>query len=65
MFIPHSEADIAEMLKRIGVEKVENLFEDVPEKFRYPDLNLPDAVTEMEALQNLQEFALANDLLRI
>ena len=61
MFIPHSEADIAEMLKRIGIEKIENLFEDVPEKFRYPDLNLPDAVTEMEALQNLQEFALAND----
>lgn len=61
MFIPHSEADIAEMLNKIGIEKIENLFEDVPKKFRYPDLNLPDAVTEMEALQNLQEFAQAND----
>jgi len=61
MFIPHSDADIADMLKRIGITKVDDLFVDVPEKLRYPDLNLPEAVSEMEALKNLQEFAYAND----
>jgi glycine dehydrogenase subunit 1 len=61
MFIPHSDADIAEMLKRIGIDKVDDLFLDVPEKFRFPDLNLPQAVSEMEALRNLQDFAFAND----
>ncbi|PKN83726.1 MAG: aminomethyl-transferring glycine dehydrogenase [Chloroflexi bacterium HGW-Chloroflexi-8] len=61
MFIPHSDADIAEMLKKIGITKVDDLFTDVPEKLRYPELNLPEAVSEMEALKNLQEFAYAND----
>ena len=61
MFIPNTEADRKEMLEKIGLSKIEDLFVDVPEKFRYPDLNLPDAVSEMEALQNLSDLAIAND----
>jgi glycine dehydrogenase subunit 1 len=61
MFIPHSDAEIDAMLKKIGVENIEELFTDVPSSHRFPELNLPEAVTEMEAMQNLQDLALAND----
>jgi glycine dehydrogenase subunit 1 len=61
MFIPNTEAERKEMLEKIGLTKIEELFVDVPEKFRYPELNLPDAVSEMEALQNLSDLAIAND----
>ncbi len=61
MFIPNTEAERNEMLQRIGLSKVEDLFSDVPKEFRYPDLNLPEAVSEMETLQNLKDLAGAND----
>ncbi len=60
MFIPHSDSDKSEMLKKIGLERIEDLFQDVPEKHRFPDLNLPEAVSEMEALQNLKDLAEVN-----
>ena len=52
MFIPSTQAERAEMLKKIGLSNIEDLFADVPKEFRYPELNLPDAMSEMEALQN-------------
>ena len=30
-YFPHNEQDIKEMLKRIGVEKIEDLFTDIPQ----------------------------------
>lgn len=61
MFIPSTQAERAEMLKRIGISKIEDLFVDVPKEFRYPDLDLPEAMSEMEALQNLKDLAFANE----
>ncbi len=61
MFIPNTEAERTEMLQKVGLSKIEDLFSDVPKEFRYPDLNLPEAVSEMEALQNLKDLAIAND----
>lgn len=61
MFIPNTEAERNEMLQKVGLSKIEDLFSDVPKEFRYPDLNLPEAVSEMEALQNLKDLAIAND----
>lgn len=61
MFIPNTEAERNEMLQKVGFSKIEDLFADVPKEFRYPDLNLPEAVSEMEALQNLKDLAIAND----
>jgi len=64
MFTPHTETERAEMLKTIGVEKIEDLFTDVPEKFRFPKLDLPEALSEMEAIQQAQDFAFANETAR-
>ena len=61
MFIPHTETEINEMLKKIGVDKIEELFSDVPSSHRFPELDLPEALTEMEVFQILQDLASAND----
>jgi glycine dehydrogenase subunit 1 len=61
MFIPHTDNDREAMLKVVGVPRLEDLFRDVPEKHRFPDLDLPAALTEMEARAELQTIAAAND----
>ncbi len=61
MFIPHTDADQAAMLQTIGVDKLEDLFKDVPAKYRFPKLSLPDALSEMEAARELEDISLANE----
>ncbi|MBT3314487.1 MAG: aminomethyl-transferring glycine dehydrogenase subunit GcvPA [Anaerolineae bacterium] len=63
-YIPHSPKERDEMLAAIGVEKMEDLFTAVPEKHRYPELNLPPALTEMEAAAELSEIAQANETVK-
>ncbi|OGO62666.1 MAG: glycine dehydrogenase (aminomethyl-transferring) [Chloroflexi bacterium RBG_19FT_COMBO_47_9] len=64
MFIPHTDADRAAMLRAVGIGTLEDLFNDVPEKHRFPVLNLPPAQTEMEISSELQEMSLANESVR-
>ena len=59
-YIPHTDAERAAMLKTIGVQRVEDLFEAVPEKYRFPKLDLPEPLTEMEVMWELQSLADAN-----
>ena len=47
MFIPHTKADREAMLQVIGVDRLEDLFQDIPEDYRFPELNLPAAISEM------------------
>jgi glycine dehydrogenase subunit 1 len=61
MFIPHSDIEREDMLKTIGVEKLEDLFRDIPSENLYPKLNLPPGITEIEALEELQNIASANE----
>ena len=60
MFTPHTQKDVEVMLKSIGIEKIEDLFTEIPEKFRYPKLNLAPRLTEMEAAMELESIASAN-----
>lgn len=64
MFTPHTENERQDMLHTIGVSSLEDLFQDVPAKYRFPNLDLPPAMTEMEALDNLNYLAEANDTTR-
>ena len=52
--------DRHEMLRVIGVDRVEQLFEDVPADARYPTLELPPALTELEASRYMAELASQN-----
>jgi len=58
-FIPHTDADRKAMLEAIGVERLEALFTDVPESFRFPGLDLPRARSELEVERELQGIAKA------
>jgi len=60
MFTPHTPQEIEEMLKAVGVEAIEDLFAKVPEKHRFPELNLPKPLTEMEVADELKEISSAN-----
>jgi glycine dehydrogenase subunit 1 len=59
-YSPHTEAERAAMLEAIGVEDMHALFEDVPERVRFPRLDLPDPLSEMEAMRELASLADAN-----
>ena len=55
-YIPHSKADVERMLDAVGVARIEDLFHDVPESVRFPELDLPDGLSQMETawfLENL------------
>ena len=60
MFIPHTESERKEMLAAVGVEKVEDLFAPIPEKYRFPKLGMLEGMTEMEVSAQLKEMAEAN-----
>ncbi|HLF24802.1 MAG TPA: aminomethyl-transferring glycine dehydrogenase subunit GcvPA [Anaerolineae bacterium] len=59
-YIPHTDADRRAMLAAIGVEKIEDLFNDVPARVRFPKLNLPPAATEMEVWWEMNGLSEAN-----
>jgi glycine dehydrogenase subunit 1 len=59
-FNPHTPEDRAEMLEAVGLNSVEDLFAPVPEKYRFPTLDLPRSLTEMEAAQRLEQLANRN-----
>ena len=61
MYIPHTEADREAMLRTIGAERLEDLFQDVPAAYRFPKLDLPPAITEMEVMMEMQRLANANE----
>ena len=59
-YYPHSEADRAAMLKTIGVKSIEDLFSDVPANVRFPKLDLPGPLSELETLREMMDLAEAN-----
>ncbi|MEI7848706.1 MAG: glycine dehydrogenase, partial [Chloroflexota bacterium] len=63
-FIPHSPKERDEMLETIGVKSLDELFDAIPEKYRFPELDLPPALTEMEAASLLEELAGSNETTR-
>ncbi|MEE9569840.1 MAG: aminomethyl-transferring glycine dehydrogenase subunit GcvPA, partial [Candidatus Binatia bacterium] len=59
-YIPHTEAERQEMLAAIGFESMDEMYSDLPEAVRFPDLALPDAASEMEVMEELQLLSEAN-----
>ena len=59
-YIPHTDADVKAMLAAIGVDSVEALFDAVPEQHRFPSLDLPPALSEMEIASDLETLSSFN-----
>jgi len=63
-YIPISPKERDAMLETIGVKSLDDLFDAIPAKHRFPKLNLPPALTEMEAMDELSGLAQANENVR-
>ncbi|MEX2425590.1 MAG: aminomethyl-transferring glycine dehydrogenase subunit GcvPA [Thermomicrobiaceae bacterium] len=59
-FVPHTSEDRQEMLEAIGASSVEELFSAIPESVRFPKLDLPPSLSEMEANRKLNQLASRN-----
>ncbi|MEQ8672401.1 MAG: aminomethyl-transferring glycine dehydrogenase subunit GcvPA [Aggregatilineales bacterium] len=60
-YIPHTEVERQQMLSAIGVTTIEDLFEAVPASHRFPKLDLPTPMSEMEVIAEMQSLAEANE----
>ena len=60
-YFPHTEDDIRQMLDRIGVGSLEELYSDVPQDVIYrEEYDLPDALSEHEVRQYFETLAEQN-----
>jgi len=56
-FIPHTQAEAAEMLATIGAPDIESLFDEIPQDLRTGPLAVPPALSEMEVGRLMRERA--------
>ena len=60
-YIPHTTGDVTQMLERIGVATLEDLFVEVPESVRLKrPLDIQEPASETELLRELKALALGN-----
>ncbi len=60
-YIPHTTGDVTEMLERIGVASLGDLFVEVPESVRLKrPLDLPEEASETELLRELKALGVKN-----
>ena len=60
-YIPHTTGDVTQMLERIGVATLEDLFVEVPESVRLKrPLDIQEPASETELLRELKVLALGN-----
>lgn len=56
-FVPHTDADSAKMLEAIGVDSIDQLFDEIPEHLRAKTLKVPEGLSEMDMMRRMSERA--------
>jgi len=57
-FIPHTEEEVREMLDAIGVDSIDDLFDEIPQSLRIKELEgVPEGLSEMEIGRIMHERA--------
>jgi glycine dehydrogenase subunit 1 len=59
-FISNKEPQIREMLKAVGVNSIDELFADIPQKLRLPAPKQDDGLSEYEGLRLMEQIAAKN-----
>lgn len=59
-YVPHTDAERSEMLATIEVATMADLFSDVPERVRFPRLNLPAPASELDITRAMRTLAARN-----
>lgn len=63
-YLPHTEQDIQEMLKKIGITDINSLFTDIPLQARWTkEYQLPKSKSEIEVRQTIEETLDKNESL--
>ncbi|MGB1286727.1 MAG: aminomethyl-transferring glycine dehydrogenase subunit GcvPA, partial [Aggregatilineales bacterium] len=60
-YIPHTDVDRQQMLASIGVTTIEDLFDAVPASHRFPTLDMPAPMSEMELGAELLALSEVNE----
>ena len=60
-YIPHTDVERQQMLSAIGVPTMQDLFEAVPPSHRFPKLDLPGPMSEMDVIAEMQALSEANE----
>ncbi len=63
-YIPNTDQDQRDILEALGLQKVDDLFADIPEELRNPPLNLPPPLSELELRNEIEGFAAQNSNLK-
>lgn len=64
-YLPHTDRDRQSMLEAIGVDSVDDLFQDIPARVRLnKSMNLPSALPEQELVKEMLEISKMNDNLQ-
>jgi len=59
-YIPHTDGETGEMLAAIGLSRMDDLFADVPAALRFPKLDLPPPLSELDILREMRALAARN-----
>jgi glycine dehydrogenase subunit 1 len=59
-YLPHTDSERRDMLEAIGVREIEDLFQDIPQTARYPALDLPAPLTELDLGRHMRSLAERN-----
>lgn len=60
-FLVHNDDVKSEMLQTVGLEKIEDLFKQIPQSVRADGLDLEAAISELEAQKKLKKLAKENN----
>ena len=65
-YFPHTADDIRQMLDKIGVRSLDDLYSDVPAEFKFKgEYDLPDAKSEQEVRDWFEKLAALNPKLKV
>ena len=63
-YTPNTEADRSVMLRAIGAAGIDELFTDIPDRWRDPSLDLPDPLPEVDVVRHLSAIGDGNQTLQ-
>ncbi|MEY2333408.1 aminomethyl-transferring glycine dehydrogenase subunit GcvPA [Acidithiobacillus ferrianus] len=63
-YIPHDAAETAAMLAAVGIQRLDQLFDEIPAALQAGDMALPEGLSEMALQRELEHRALDNAPLR-
>lgn len=64
-FVPNTKEQQEEMLREIGYEKLDDLFEHIPEAVKFKgELDIPDGLSELEVSREIRKLADENRIFR-